>query len=474
MSGSTTPEPSPAESNNEVKAPEGKPEEGSFGSALWKIIGSNLGGDVLRIGVSLPSWMYEPLSSLQRQAEMVEYGHILTKASKCADPLNRMAHVVGFAVSGYSATKRVKPTFNPLLGETFEYVDKQSNTKFFTEQVSHHPPISALHVEGEGYRFLQNSSPKTKFLGNAIDIITQGNSHVYFPQSNEHIHYENPCTRCNSIIIGSRWIEHFGQLNFKNLTNGVTCSIEFRKAGLFQGPQFDITGFVCDKDGRQCIKIEGRWDEFVTMEWLVDSLEGKKGEKKEVWRITSDNFVPGDQYGFSKFTTSLNTLDEELDAILPTTDSRRRLDRMYLEKGKTDVATTWKRTMEDRQRADRRNRKEHWVPTWFKEDIVEDCFVETANGDGTVSKEPMKFWKYVGNYWEQRDKQLKTAVQEGLDFAQTIQVPSYVHGLACDFANYESKSTATTETNITDTDSDTENKSNSSATFNTTATSTNN
>jgi len=86
----------------------------------------------------------------------------------------------------------------------------------------------------------------------------------------------------------------------------------------------------------------------------------------------------------------------------------------------------------------------------------------------------MKFWKYVGSYWEQRDQQVKTSVQEGLDFVQPIQIPSYVRGLACDFTSYESKSTATTETNITDTDSDGENKSNSSATNSTTTTITTN
>jgi len=80
----------------------------------------------------------------------------------------------------------------------------------------------------------------------------------------------------------------------------------------------------------------------------------------------------------------------------------------------------------------------------------------------------MKFWRYSGNYWEQRDQQVKTSAQEGLDFAQPIQVPGYVRGIACDFTSYEPKSTATTETNITDTDSDGENKANSSATTTTT------
>lgn len=41
--------------------------------------------------------------------------------------------------------------FNPLLGETFEYVDEERGVKFFTEQVSHHPPICAATLESEHF-----------------------------------------------------------------------------------------------------------------------------------------------------------------------------------------------------------------------------------------------------------------------------------------------------------------------------------
>jgi len=427
------------------------------GSLLWEIIGKNLGGDVLRIGVSLPSWMYEPLSSLQRQAEMFEYADILTKASKCSDPLERMALVGSFAVSSYAGTKRTRPTFNPILGETFEYIDARTSTKFFSEQVSHHPPISALHVEGDGFVFVQNSCPTTTFLGNAIDIVTHGNSHIYFPGVNEHIHYLNPTTRANNIIIGTRWMEHYGCLNFRNISTGSTCVIEFKKAGVFQGPQYNVTGYVADKSGTKCIKIVGKWDEYVTLEWLEDTESGKKGDKKESWRIPDNNIIAGHPFGYSKFVHSLNFIDEELDALLPQTDSRRRLDRLYLEKGEHDSATKWKRAMEEKQRADKKVRKEAWDPVWFKQGVVEDCSAIPGSSDHGFSADPnglMKFWKYHGNYWEEREGRVKTLASQGIDFVQSYPLPKHVLGLACDFSAYQPKSTTTTETNLTDTDSD--------------------
>jgi hypothetical protein len=45
---------------------------------------------------------------------------------------------------------RLKKPFNPILGETYEYVcDKY---RFFGEQVSHHPPVSAFEIETEGFK----------------------------------------------------------------------------------------------------------------------------------------------------------------------------------------------------------------------------------------------------------------------------------------------------------------------------------
>lgn len=45
---------------------------------------------------------------------------------------------------------RLKKPFNPILGETFEYVTDKF--RFFSEQVSHHPPVTAFDIELEGMK----------------------------------------------------------------------------------------------------------------------------------------------------------------------------------------------------------------------------------------------------------------------------------------------------------------------------------
>jgi hypothetical protein len=56
----------------------------------------------------------------------------------------------------------LKP-FNPLLGETYEYVTK--TYKLFSEQVSHHPPISAMHCESDNYELWTHTHVRNKFKG---------------------------------------------------------------------------------------------------------------------------------------------------------------------------------------------------------------------------------------------------------------------------------------------------------------------
>ena len=54
----------------------------------------------------------------------------------------RLAYAIAFSFSYLSqCTIRNSKPFNPLLGETWEY--KHKDFKIVTEQVSHHPPISA-------------------------------------------------------------------------------------------------------------------------------------------------------------------------------------------------------------------------------------------------------------------------------------------------------------------------------------------
>lgn len=100
--------------------------------------------------------------------------HCLTVLFLALTPCNlhSFAIVVAFLVSPFSNIERPWKPFNPILGETFEWRD--GDLQFLCEQVCHHPPVSAGHGENKHFVYDIVSAPKTKFLGNSIDIYPIG------------------------------------------------------------------------------------------------------------------------------------------------------------------------------------------------------------------------------------------------------------------------------------------------------------
>lgn len=68
------------------------------------------------------------------------------------DPIDRLIYVACFSAAQYKCTEgRLSKPFNPILGETYELIGP--DWTYFSEQVSHHPPISACIGESTHYRY---------------------------------------------------------------------------------------------------------------------------------------------------------------------------------------------------------------------------------------------------------------------------------------------------------------------------------
>lgn len=108
--------------------------------------------------MTLPVSFNEPTSLLQRVAEDLEYTDLLDVAADRSDSMERLLYVASYAASEYASTiGRVAKPFNPLLGETFEYVRPDKGYRFFVEQVSHHPPVGAAWAESPKWDYWVSS-----------------------------------------------------------------------------------------------------------------------------------------------------------------------------------------------------------------------------------------------------------------------------------------------------------------------------
>lgn len=107
-----------------------------------------IGMDLTR--VMIPCDFLEPRSLLEKLTDFMTHGQILHHAATLKDPEQRMIEVTRWYLSGFHVKpKGVKKPYNPVLGEIFRanYVmEDGSIMTYFAEQVSHHPPISALYV----------------------------------------------------------------------------------------------------------------------------------------------------------------------------------------------------------------------------------------------------------------------------------------------------------------------------------------
>lgn len=118
--------------------------------SVWKILKDAVGKDLSKFCV--PVYFNEPVSMVQKVAEIMEYQDLLNKADSESDPAKRIMLVNAFGIAQYKCTdNRLNKPFNPILGETFELIGK--DFKYFAEQVSHHPPISACIAENENYKY---------------------------------------------------------------------------------------------------------------------------------------------------------------------------------------------------------------------------------------------------------------------------------------------------------------------------------
>lgn len=366
--------------------PEPKEKEKPVG--LWSIIKDNIGKDLS--GVCLPVYFNEPLSSLQKCFEDLEYSYLVDQAlewGKQGNDLMRILNIAAFAVSGYASTegRQCKP-FNPLLGETYEADYPDKGLRFFSEKVSHHPMVVACHCEGRGWKFWADSNLKGKFWGRSIQLDPVGVLTLQF-EDGETFQWSKVTTSIYNIILGKIYCDHYGTMRIKGSSN-YSCKLKFKEQSIIDRNPHQVHGFVQNnKTGEKVAMLLGKWDEAMYYV-LGDPTTKPKGydpmtEAVLLWE--RDKSVTKTRYNLTPFAISLNELTPGLLKKLPPTDSRLRPDQRHLENGEYEMANAEKLRLEQLQRQARKLQERGWKPRWFQKD-EDGCY------------------QYVGGYWEAREK----------------------------------------------------------------------
>lgn len=77
----------------------------------------------------------------------------MLRAAATSDKLERLEFILAWSVAGLRhVVDTWRKPFNPVLGETWQGEAADGRVKAYVEQISHHPPIAAYTVKGQGFR----------------------------------------------------------------------------------------------------------------------------------------------------------------------------------------------------------------------------------------------------------------------------------------------------------------------------------
>ena len=368
--------------------------------SLIGFLRKNVGKDLSQI--SMPVSANEPLSLLQRAAELLEYTSLLDRAARTTDSVERLMYVTAFAVSSLSSNRMrersIRKPFNPMLGETYELVREDHSVRFIAEKVSHRPVQLAYQADGKEWSLAQSPMPSQKFWGKSAEITTEGRVRISFHATGERFSWTPATSFLRNIIAGEKYVEPVGELYVSNESTGHRSISTFKPGGMFSGRSEEVSTRSVDSNNKSLsLGLIGSWTSSLSL-----TRDGSPSGQP-IWTVGA--LVPNasKHYGLTSFAATLNEITPIEESRLPITDSRLRPDQRALEEGDVDLAEELKVQLEEGQRARRREMElagESWTPRWFTR-------VSDGSNDEIV-------WRLKGGkdgYWDERSRGSWTGVK---------------------------------------------------------------
>eukprot|EP01113_Clastostelium_recurvatum_P003760 TRINITY_DN11656_c0_g1_i1.p1 TRINITY_DN11656_c0_g1~~TRINITY_DN11656_c0_g1_i1.p1 ORF type:complete len:426 (-),score=81.34 TRINITY_DN11656_c0_g1_i1:74-1351(-) len=305
--------------------------------------------------VPLPTFILEPRSMLEKLTDFMTHGELLIAALKVQDPIDRMVAVTKWYLSGfYIRPAGVKKPYNPILGETFRCswkFDETTPTHYVSEQVSHHPPISALYISNrkEGFNMTASIHPRSKFLGTSAASILEGEATLNCIDLDEQYTITFPSVYARGILFGTLLMEMVGTVNISCAKTGLKTEIEFKAKPFFGGDYDVIVGKIKNAKSETLYTINGKWHSAMT----ITHAKSKQ----------TSPFL--DPKGSRRSPMNVRPLDQQEE-----TESQRMWAAVTdaIKKRDQKIATDEKTKLEQAQREGVQQRKESgatWTPKLF-------------------------------------------------------------------------------------------------------------
>jgi len=148
-----------------------------------------------------------------------------------------------------------KKPYNPVIGEKhFCWVrhDEDDFTEFISEQVSHHPPISAYVIENKkrGVKYAGNMQFKVSFGSNMVNVVTDGYGMIHYKDELYVLSKSLPDMIIRNTVWGKKYIMWVGNFEISCPDTGYFVELEYSEG---KGKTNVVNGYLKHRDSDDII-----------------------------------------------------------------------------------------------------------------------------------------------------------------------------------------------------------------------------
>lgn len=247
--------------------------------------------------MTAPAFILSTTSLTEFSAYWAEMPRLLVAPAAEPDPQKRAGLVLKWFLSTLkqqyaSRNEKLgseKKPLNPFLGELFlgKWEDEVGETRLVSEQVSHHPPVTAYSIwnEKHGVRLHGYNAQKASF-SRTIHVRQVGHAILHLDKWNEDYLITLPALHIEGLITGSPYVE-LNKSSYIVGSNGYTSRVDYSGKGWVSGTKNSLSAIMYphgkEKSKHDVIyAAEGSWtDSFVIKDAKTKSTIETYDAKRE-------------------------------------------------------------------------------------------------------------------------------------------------------------------------------------------------
>ncbi|TGZ81495.1 Oxysterol-binding protein [Ascodesmis nigricans] len=345
---------------------------------------TSFNGDLASL--TAPPFILSSTSLTEYSSYWAEHPDLFVAPALDSSPQQRALHVLKWFLSTlkqqYSSRNEKlgseKKPLNPFLGELFlGHWDHPTagRTELISEQVSHHPPVTAYAIINaqHGVKLEGYNGQKASFARGTINVRQVGHAMLHLEKWDEHYLIQLPSLHIEGIIYGAPYVELNKSCTIVS-SSGYVAKIDFSGKGWISGKKNSFTATLTKEGAKEVLySIDGQW---------TGNFEIKEGKGKNV--LESYNAK-------TNMTTPLAIAP--LDSQDPL-ESRRAWSKVQaaIQAGDMDTTGVEKSKIENEQRELRKKEKEEgreWERRFFTR-VEENKLFKTLAERVGIEPEPEK------------------------------------------------------------------------------------